>query len=1283
MKKYALLLVCLLSVLLIRGQGIILSEIPNLNKLPTTELLCIFQDSEGYMWYGTEGAGLCRDDGYDIKIFRSDFNTPDVLESNSITCIAEDSLGKIWFGTKRGVYVVDKNEYKITPALTDEIKGWTIRTINATSDGSIWISAGKLLLRYNYAGERLGKYDLEWKGTILEHLYEDPAGNIWMTKEDGLFRYSLPEDEFVAFPWSYKESPTGIIKDAHSPYYWISTWGRGIVRFDPNETNLENMFVMQAVSYQYAGSDKKKVNSIAQDAVKQYLWVTTADNLYAYKITRESTLSPVETSPFLSTDKKILNTIISDRSGNLWVTGYDPCSFAVSFLPNERMNYPIENAKKEIGVLASPMQLYCADDYYWIRQKKKGLYTYNPHTGEISMIKNRYSSSLFFEKSKTDDGVYIIKDGSTIVWIQKVGERFVESDICTIPTESGERIRALFDDGEGHLWIGTKINLFRYDLKDKQLDVICEDAGYINNIIATKNKKIYVTTENKGFWELSEGKRTYIHTTNENYSVLTASPDGKIWVGTLQGNVYCYHPDDHRFVQKTDDCGLNGDVISDIESDDNGNIWIVTNQRLIVYDPFGQTSDIIDCTDPSIRLENFQSLHKGAADGEMHLGGRGGIVVFSNYHKADRDTAYEVDVRLTSTAINNVRHFTTGKGGRVILEPNERNLDLYLSTLDPLHAKKVRYAFRMKRDVGYWNYLPIGQNRIILTELAKGNYEVEIKATNQNGMWSEKLTTIAIQRLPAWYETGWAYLLYVLVGLAVCCFVLHRYIDYQREKHRLKIEEEVAQMKYRFFTNVSHELRTPLTLIITPLETIIAKVTETPLRQQLESIHSNARNLLGLVNQLLDFRKVEMGGEVLSLTQGDIHVFISSICENFRLTAEEKGIRFDYQTEVSDTYIFFDAMKLRKMINNLLSNAFKFTERGGSVSLSLREDICGSRPCMVISVGDTGIGIPAKELPDIFERFHQVSAQEGGMGSGIGLHLVKEYAALHQGEVTVQSEPGRGSTFSIYIPSDLEPAETVHPQPSQDSTQRILIVEDNEAFRTYLKNELSPFYKIDEADNGLDGEQKALDTEPDMIISDVMMSGIDGIELCRRVKNNIKISHIPVILLTADSQVENEKRGYKERADAYIIKPFHWDILLARIQNLMVQKLQRQQAFETEIDINPGRLTISSVDEALINKALEAIGRNLSNTEYSVEEMSRDMCMSRANLYRKIHSITGLSPNELIKNIRLKKAAELLKESQLSIVEVADSVGFNTPNYFTKSFKKLFGVLPTQYKKRQ
>ena len=576
------------------------------------------------------------------------------------------------------------------------------------------------------------------------------------------------------------------------------------------------------------------------------------------------------------------------------------------------------------------------------------------------------------------------------------------------------------------------------------------------------------------------------------------------------------------------------------------------------------------------------------------------------------------------------------------------------------------------------------------TFLKPGKYTFLVRATNNGTDWSEP-TALSFEVKPPFWRSRWAYLLYALLLLGALGGTVRyfRRLEMRRrreqaEKDRRAREEELNQMKFRFFTNVSHELRTPLSLIILPLESLMKEKSGTGEYARLETMHRNAKSLLDLVNHLLDFRRLEMGGEKVHPVKGDFSEFVETVLDPFRIAAQEKGVSLDYKNETDNPFIAFDGAMMRKVVNNLLSNALKFTPKGGSVHVRLYDQDQGE---LALSVADTGIGIPKEEQKDIFDRFYRSGNAVDATGSGIGLSLVKQYVEMHGGTVSVASEPGEGSTFVITLPAlqeaasdeDMEaPTEMV-----REGRKHLLVVEDNADFRQYLQDELSGQYLVSVAVDGQDALDRVSTERPDIVISDVMMPRLGGIELTHRLKEDIETSHIPVILLTARSSDEIRTEGYEYGADAYLTKPFRMEMLQARIRNLLEEREKRIRSFSGTAEVSPMHVTITTVDQKLMARITEKLEANLDNPEYSVEQMASDVGMHRMNLYRKIQSLYGMTPSEFIRTMRLKRAAQLLTDDpNLSVTEVADMVGFNTPKYFTKYFKELFGVLPSQYNRK-
>jgi DNA-binding response OmpR family regulator/nitrogen-specific signal transduction histidine kinase len=535
-----------------------------------------------------------------------------------------------------------------------------------------------------------------------------------------------------------------------------------------------------------------------------------------------------------------------------------------------------------------------------------------------------------------------------------------------------------------------------------------------------------------------------------------------------------------------------------------------------------------------------------------------------------------------------------------------------------------------------------------------------------------------------------------------------------RARIRFKLEQEHLEaqrireldlMKTKFFTNVSHEFRTPLSLITAPLEKILKTTKDPELKRQFAHIQLNAKRLLNLVNQLLDFRRLEVQEFKFSPAYGDICRFAEDISNSFSDMAEKKHILYSFRSDTGSLNVLFDHDKLEKILFNLLSNAFKFTREYGCVEVALDVQQQETGKFIRIKVKDDGIGIPQDKGEKIFERFFQVDGQGAiiSQGSGIGLSLTREFVKIHGGTINVESEPEKGSCFTILLPlveyhgksplpdtAGEEAYVSVANTALQDTEYEkehllgthkplLLLIEDNEDFRFYLKDNLVQRYSIVESVNGKDGWDQTLRYFPNLIVADIIMPEMDGIELCRTIKQDRRTSHIPIILLTSRASEEQRVEGFQAGADDYITKPFSFEILELRIRNLIAERETLKKLFQKQIEINPGEISITSMDEKLIRKALDAVEKKISDPDFSVEELSRELGMSRVHLYKKLLSLTGKTPIEFIRSIRLKRAAQLFMKSQLRVSEIAFQVGFNNPKYFSKYFKQEFGQLPSEY----
>ena len=851
---------------------------------------------------------------------------------------------------------------------------------------------------------------------------------------------------------------------------------------------------------------------------------------------------------------------------------------------------------------------------------------------------------------------------------------------------------ALAIDNQSRLVVGSDNGLYIYDPATNKI-WIPEEDGQANSIF------------NQG---------------SIKYNQILKDHEGTLWFATQYGlSVLTYNGQSYTLGKEE---GLSKAILNVVE-DKNHDIWIstVTSIYKIKVDRRADkySFHVISClSEDEIRqddLYSFPSLM--TRDNQLFLGLMNGFIAFSPENMIDNQclnrplfTSFRLfNVPVVSGEIYNGRVLfdkALSYSDEVQLKYDENYITLEFSGLNFPNPSQTSFRYQLEGFDKEWTetLFENGQGRVVYNNLPSGEYIFRVSAAGNDRIWGPESAFKIVIHPPFW-DTLAARIFYAILVILLIFGLIYvinrrnrRKMIRMQEEEALKQKEELDQMKFRFFTNISHELRTPLTLIITPLDMVIRRLTDDAMKKQLNTIYKNAQNLLSLVNQLLDFRKLEMKGERLHLMNGDMEEFIVSAYNNFMPMAVEKHLNFVNQSEHRALYMFFDRDKVHKIMNNLLSNAFKYTPQGGTVNLQLATEEIEERNYVRISVSDTGIGISESDLPYIFDRFYQVGNEgDEKIGSGIGLHLVREYVNIHGGRIKVDSQIDRGSVFTVWLPMDLKPEPNELPEEIigtetpdikeketttstvDDNLKKLLLVEDNQEFRTFLKEQLEDFYQIIEAADGEEGERKAIEENPNLIISDIMMPKVDGIELCRRIKTNVQTSHIPVILLTARTADDIKINSYEVGADSYMSKPFNFDMLMVRIEKLIEQQEKRKQEFRKNIEVNPSAITITSVDEQLIQKCLEYIEKNMDNPEYGVEELSGDLGMVRMSLYRKLQSITGHTPTDFIRSIRLKRAAQLLQGSQLPIVEIANRVGFSSPSYFSKCFREMFGMLPKQY----
>lgn len=1148
-------------------------------------------------------------------------------------------------------------------------------------------------------------------------------GNHWFLYADGWVKgmnAAMTKTISVERVWQGEVPARDFMQFAQNKHQLWLMWNRGVASYQPSSTathHWQHRYENEAAAL--------VVLSIAEDgtayaSIRQAGLLTIAPNGKTSLLTEIHTLDG--------------ETLIDDIQGiacsrgnlllGLWSKGlclYHPNMQQFAYFPFVAMGLKMNGYR--INDLPNGLPLLSSD---------KGLFALNAlshHASPISLGGSDYIRSMMDSKGRLWAGTFrqglFLREKGIVHHIMQSGipAKDINYDI----------VRGFLEDHAHRIWVNYHGGIGCFDEQRRRIvplgNKALEKYKVVNDfkedrlhriwVAATQGLFVYSPASRRALFpkDLVKDEATQVKL-NGPCKVLLIDHQGWVWVGTLNG-LFVINPKDKssRFFGRAE--GMPNEMINGLIEDRYGNVWVSTPSGLCRFQRLqdGEMKLMVFDSQNKLGKSNFGCMTVGhLAGGNLFFGTQDGYYIVN---PADvKEMKYTGHPIFTSLRVNN-QELVPGKevDGRTILtsalsateklvlKHHENFITILFSGLNFDMPSHTYYKYRLKGMSDRWIEMnpQDGVGRANFTDLAPGSYVLEVYSAGFDKVWSEQPATLLIEVQPPLWATWWAKLIYLLFFIAILTWGYRWKMEQNRKRMEDEKYKELEEMKYRFFTNISHEFRTLLTLIITPIGSILKRTTDSETRHQLNDVSRNAGDLLQLVNQLLDFRKMEMNGERLNLQSGNLNEFIQYTTMKFMPLAEQKNIRLTFEDKTEGLFMYFDKDKVGKVLTNLLSNAFKFTKAGGKVNVCLEKCILDSRRCAHIVVEDTGCGIPKEEQGHVFERFYRTEQDSSSqqIGSGIGLNMVYEYIQLHEGKVSLESEEGKGSRFIVDIPTDLkrevqqEASEenciaspvmddvvdgAVGVQTSRKIEKTVLVVEDNEDFSHFLSQELGRIYnKVLMAKDGIEGAMKAEAENPDIIVSDVMMPRMNGTDMCRRIKENIETSHIPIILLTAWSTDEGRATGYKAGADAYIAKPFDMEVLLARISNLLEKQEKRQRDFSHSISLDPKTVTDSSPDEDFLKEVIACIEKNIDNSEYTIDSLSTDIVMSRMSLYRKMKSLTGQTPADFIRTVRQKTAAKLLKEEKCTVSEACYRTGFASPQNFSKHFKEMFGVLPSQY----
>ncbi|MFB6456588.1 two-component regulator propeller domain-containing protein [Chitinophaga sp. Hz27] len=1353
MIKKTILIPLLLAILSI-GQAQDFLSLNVSNGLSNNQVNCIYKDNKGFMWFGTM-SGLNRFDGSSCRVFRH-------YPADSFS-ISDDFISKIFPAPDNHLYIKTRNgDVVYNPQKEQFIKaaawlgnyGLPANGITAVRahNGSYWFAydSGQLyrmdeqkhllpLQVHHPANLSIADLAITNDNYLLVLSYNGDLEKINISNNTLVYRKNI-----VPLTADKRPLSLSVFADADNDY-WIYMPGNdfGVMYMD-SKNNTTKYF-----NSRNGALNNDIVNSVVQDD-KGRIWIGT-DHGGITILDKESF-----TSHFLvnreddgkSIAENAVYSLYKDNLGIIWCGTYKK---GISYYGENMRKFRQYSHQYNDPHSLEYNDLNCfAEDKkgnVWIGTNGGGLVYFDRQTGQFKQWKHSADPASI----STDVILSMLVDDDNSLWIGYYFggmDHFVNGKAIHYQPNpanpnslAGKTVWKIYRDSQHNFWVGTLGNgLDRFDPEKGTFyhsNVNMPNSVHSNFISAMTEDpagNLWIGTA-YGIDMLDRSKGVFIHylrethgLSNDNVSTVHSDRFGNIWAGSRDG-LSVFDPIEQRFRNFRMEDGLPDNNIISILEDKAGHLWVSTSNGLCKITVRREAGNRVT----GISSRNFNSKDGLQGDafnvnaalqlksGELIFGGSDGFNLFDP--AAIRQTREEPPLVFTSLQLFNrtigvneklhnhvILNAALPETKEIVLRYNENDFSLDFAALDYINTDKNKYNYIYKLE-GFnreWQTADSRSKRITYTNINPGNYVLHLKALNDDGSNNWKGISLRIIIQPPIWATSWAYIVYALL-LAAMLFFLRRWV-LQRAHRRFALAQErkeaqqlheLDMLKIKLFTNLSHEFRTPVSLILAPLDEVIRHEKDHAFKHKLYLIRRNARRLLNLVNQLMDFRRMEMQELKLDPTSGDIIGFIREVVYSFTDLAERKQMDFSFQTNTEALYTTFDHDKMERILFNLLSNAFKFTPANGSVRVYAEvEQGAGNHAVLQLRVQDTGIGIPGERQEKVFEQFFQSDVPGGfvSQGSGIGLAITREFVKLFHGTIHVDSEVNKGAVFTLRIPLEVsEPVENaVTPQPlyatestppepepitamheeSRNGKATVLLVEDNDDFRFYLKENMKEYYYVIEAQDGMMGWQKALSSHPDLIVSDINMPLMDGISLCAKIKGDSRTRRIPVILLTAMAAEEQQLRGLEHGAADYLVKPFNFEIMLSRVRKVLASRPVQPMVIVSQ---HPEANNTLSADEKFMQKTLEIVEKNLSNPNFSVEELSRELCMNRVSVYRRIFGITGQPPIEFIRGVRLQRAAQLLTRSEMNITEVAYEVGFNNPKYFTKYFKMTYKMLPSVY----